>query len=1039
MGVIPIGISRVSNALLLDRSMLSVQNQQLLIANYEQQIITQQRYQYGSDAPSDASTSLSIQMQMERKAQNAKNLLATQSYLTASDSTLAQINGQLTEARAMGLEGINTTTSTTQRQALAQSLLQSTQTIFNFANYQFRDRYLFSGATTDTKAFEWGTDSYSVVYKGSTNNLFSWSDTDLLSQTNANGANVFGAVSKAVKGKTDLNPAMSGTTLLSSLNGGQGVQPGSIRITYSGPDGTRESVVDLSKAVTVDDVRSLIAKNAPAGTTVKLGITDDALSVELTSENPGGSITITEVGSTLTAHNLGIYTKTPITTSKSFLGTDLDPAVTRTTSLDSLLGSPATTVLRFPGYNNDLVIQANYNGETYTDSDGNVWPLNDVKIAFQSNAQTAPGSETASFDPASKTITVQIHPDNSTASNIATAINNAAAAGTIPPLSASIDLLDQVPPGSKAGNGPITLLPGAVVVLGTTAGGNGQSFDKTGIQLVNGGSTFSIDFSDCKTVDDLLNVLNDPKYGLYADINASKTGINVCSRVSGTDFMIGENGGSTATQLGIRTLNEGTYLSELDFNRGVMDYEGPGTNASALYESTTANSGLRLTAIAEGPDWNDYDLIFVPTSDPEGKVTVQWDQEQKTITVGVNSGVTQACEVVTAFAEQAGPNQAFTLVLDDSLGTNTGTGVVYTGQTTTAGGADGGIDFMITRNDGTVLEIDINGCKTIGDVLAAINNHPLNKDGLLTAGLSKSGNGIELSDHSIGAYTTKIERAKLSTAAIDLGLIPKGEEYQYANSGGSKASANIDSGNANSDLLVVGGQNGAYANGVKVEFVDMNAAGGSGQPGFSWDAQSQTLRFEIDPGTTTAQDIIRLYQDNASSTLRGMFDFQNGVNADGTTSDGTGLVALFPRPVDPTDPTAGTVPAPEMTGGADNKLTGTDPNPLETESIFTALIRMEQAMQNDDVREIERATNLMEQAVKTMAAARAEIGVRQNALDSVQFRLENESVELTQALNDSIGIDLSAAIMQYSSAMLAYEATLQVTSRMFQMNLMNYI
>ncbi|MGL6225436.1 MAG: hypothetical protein ACRC10_02285 [Thermoguttaceae bacterium] len=1039
--ILPIGVNRVTSPLLLDRSLLAIQNQQSLIAKYEQQLTTEQRYQYGSESPYEASISVSLQMKMELKFQNATNLQSTQTYLTASDSTLSQISSMLDEARSMGLEGLNTTTGNTQRSALAQSISEKIKTIFDFGNYSFLNRYLFSGATTDVKPFLWGNDAYTVNYTGSTLNLFSWTDTDLLSQTNMNGAVVFGAISKPVKGTVDLNPALTGSTLLSNLNNGTGIQAGSIRITYSGPDGTRESDIDLSNAVTINDVRNAIAKNAPSGTTIKLGIIDNALSVELSSNTPGGSITITEIGSSMTAHQLGIYSKTPISTGSTFLGSDLDPALTRATSLDSLLGSPATTTLRFPGYDNDIIVQAKMNGESYVDSDGKVQSLNGVKIAFQSNAKITPGSERAEFDANSNTIFVHINPDNSTASHIVSAINKASEEGVIPPFSASIDSLDQSVIGTApTGLGLVTLLPGNPVVFGETAYGTGESFDRqSGLQIINGNQTMIIDFSNAKTIDDLLNTLNDPKYGLYAEINASKTGINVCTRVSGTDFMIGENGGQTATQLGIRTLDEKTFLNELDFNRGVMDYVGPGTNASAVYQGQIANSGLRLTALAEGTDWNEYQVNYVPTTDPDGRVMIQWSREEKTITIGINPGVTKACEVVAAFNEQPGPNQAFSMVLDDSLGINTGDGVVYEGMVVTSGGTDGGIDFTITRNDGVALDIDINGAKTVGDVLALINNHPLNKDGLLTATLSKNGNGIELIDHSIGPYTTKVERAKLSTAAIDLGLIPRGSEVQYSNSGGVRASVRVDSQTDHSALNVSGRQNGSYANGVRIEFIDMNTPGGTGQPSFTWDAQSGILRFEIDPGVTTANDITKLFQDSATPAVREMFDFQNGVNSDGSFSDGTGLVALFPRFVDPMNLDSGVIEAPRLQGGVDNALVGTDPNPKETESIFNGLIRLQLALELNDEREIERSINLLASASQVLDNSRSEIGVRQNGLDSVQFHLENEIVQLRTSLSNSLEINLSDVILQYTAALSSYQATLQITGQMRQMSLLNYI
>jgi flagellar hook-associated protein 3 FlgL len=85
-----------------------------------------------------------------------------------------------------------------------------------------------------------------------------------------------------------------------------------------------------------------------------------------------------------------------------------------------------------------------------------------------------------------------------------------------------------------------------------TAGGGGANFDPRGIVVDNGGVQHTLDFNNAETVEDLLNILNGSGAGLHAAINAAGTGIDVRSRVSGTEFWIRENGGQTAGQLGIR-------------------------------------------------------------------------------------------------------------------------------------------------------------------------------------------------------------------------------------------------------------------------------------------------------------------------------------------------------------------------------------------------------------------------------------------------------------------------------------------------------
>ncbi|MCL2347007.1 MAG: hypothetical protein FWC50_01970 [Planctomycetaceae bacterium] len=1025
-GIIPLGFGRVSQPMLAGMGIGSTQSQMARLSQLEQQIMTQQRYQYGSDSPYNASTTVTVQMLMERKQQVTVNLTATQSFLSASDSSLSQVNNLTTDARSNALDALNTTTSATTRSALAEQVKQITQKIFELGNTKYLDRYLFSGSQTTSIPFVWGNGSNTIKYTGNETGLNTWGDVNIVSQSNVNGVDTFGAISEAIRGTTDLNPVLKPETLLSTLNGGNGVTLGKIRMTFETATGTTTADVDLSRCATVDDVRKALSKNSPMGASVNVELTNNALKIGLSSTTPG-TLGISEIGKGQTAHSLGIYTKTPIPSGSYLTGADLNPKLTVTTRLDDICGSRAQTYLHFAGDNNDLIVQAKANGETITDPEtGKTWEMNGVEVVLISNSNVTPGRETAVYDEANKRIIVNTHPDLTTAQGIADAVNNASAAGTIPPFEAVLDSVDQT--SGRAGQGLVPLVPGTPAVFAKTAYGAGTQFDRSGMQIVNDNAVHLIDFSEDATIGDMLNALNDDAVGLSASINKNGTGIDVRTRVSGADFEIGENGGNTATQLGIRTCMPGTKLSELDYGRGVTDYDGPGVNATAVYSSKSANSALFVTAKEEGTAGNDYKINFIPTADPDGRVLVSWDKDAKVINIGINPGVTKACEIVAAFNEQVGPRDLFEMKLDDSGGTNTGEGVVYEGNTVTSGGVNGGVDFTITRNDGVTFEVDIKGAKTIQDVIDIINKHPDNTSQLLTARLAKNGNGIELVDSSIGNCQTRVDRTLLGTAAISLGLVNEGEEYRIATNPGSRAMVNYDSGVINGNLLVTAKNAGDHANDVKIVFVDNVASGNPNSTGFHWDSVTKTMTFEIDPGVTTANDIIKLFENDATPEVRAMFDFQNGLNNDGSISNGSGLVALTP----PDNP-------PVMSGGENSSLQGNDPNPQEADSLFNALLRLQTAMSKNDEREIERASKLLDTAIDRVLFTRNDIGIRQNGLDTISARLADENVQLNETLRASFQIDESSTIINYSNEMVAYEASLKVTSQMFQLSLINYI
>src|SRR5690606_10059340 len=82
---------------------------------------------------------------------------------------------------------------------------------------------------------------------------------------------------------------------------------------------------------------------------------------------------------------------------------------------------------------------------------------------------------------------------------------------------------------------------------------------------VNGKDTV-ISFAGCTTVQDMINTVAAANVGLRLTINEAGTGFNLQSDLSGADVSIGENGGTTAADLGLRSFSRSTLLS--DFNRG---------------------------------------------------------------------------------------------------------------------------------------------------------------------------------------------------------------------------------------------------------------------------------------------------------------------------------------------------------------------------------------------------------------------------------------------------------------------------------------
>lgn len=540
--IVGIPTTRVSDIFVRDRLLRQTQYDQSELYRVQTQLATGRRFELPSEDPVAAMRVIDLQRLLERKEQVYSNVKTNQSYLTSTDATLMNVSGLLTDARAAGLGALGTTSTDVQRQTAAQEIDGIITQLLDTGNQQFRGRYLFAGSKTTDVPFV-TTDKGYVQYNGNEKVLQSYCDLDLLFQTSMTGNQVFGAISEAVKGTTDVDPVVTYDTPLSTLRGGEGISPGSIKIS----DGTNFSIIDLSSAETLGDLARLLTANPPKGNEVQVEITPDSLRIRLTS----GDMSINEVAGGTTAHELGILAESGVGTSW-VTGRDLDPVLRTTTRLDEAFGSRAHAVVRSLGKDSDLIFTADAMGTAF----------NNITIRFEDTAPTQ-GAETVSFN-GTNTITIGIKAGKTQARDVIAAVTAAHTAGNIP-FTVQLDPLDDV----REGEGIVAV--GSAV----TANGAGTPLDiATGLQIVNGGETHVIDLASAETFEDVLNLINGSGAGVIAEINESGTGIDVRSRLSGCDFTVGENGGTTATQLGLRTYTGDCKLEDFNHGLGVHVVEG---------------------------------------------------------------------------------------------------------------------------------------------------------------------------------------------------------------------------------------------------------------------------------------------------------------------------------------------------------------------------------------------------------------------------------------------------------------------------------
>lgn len=386
----------------------------------------------------------------------------------------------------------------------------------------------------------------------------------------------------------------------------------------------------------------------------------------------------------LMANNLDGQTALGVMTDP--VGSDVNPALTTATKIADLYGGAGVKLDAV-----QVTLQSGATTVTRTVDLSQADTLGDIKTQLENAFAGDPVTLTVDIDPASNS-GLRLTPS---AGTVAVADVNGSRTATdlgIAGSAAAVINGQDLDPRLTIFT-PLAALNGGTGI-GPTAG--------TGLLLTNNQQTQAVDLSGVTTVGDLLNVLNRPEYGLQAGLNAAGNGLAVSSRVSGAKFAIGENGGTNATALGIRTLTGSTSLADLNRGEGVpvsagplviqrrdgstvqVDLSGAATVRSVLdainavdpgnlvASLNTVGNGIALTDNSgTGPltvDENDVSValgingtessgsgtlvgVDVNQQEPKGVLTVLLDL-QRALSSGDNAGIARASRAIDAESQR---------------------------------------------------------------------------------------------------------------------------------------------------------------------------------------------------------------------------------------------------------------------------------------------------------------------------------------------------------------------------------------------------
>jgi len=147
-------IGRVTQSMMTQRSLGSLQTSLGRLAELQEHLSTGRVLNRPSDSPGDTTSAMRLRSSVADQQQYARNAEDGLGWLGQIDNTLTSMNGEVRRARDLGLQGINGSSGPAAREALAVEVDKIRESLLGSANTRYLDRPVFGGITAGNRAFD---------------------------------------------------------------------------------------------------------------------------------------------------------------------------------------------------------------------------------------------------------------------------------------------------------------------------------------------------------------------------------------------------------------------------------------------------------------------------------------------------------------------------------------------------------------------------------------------------------------------------------------------------------------------------------------------------------------------------------------------------------------------------------------------------------------------------------------------------------------------------------------------------------------------
>ena len=498
---------------------------------------TGRRINQPSDDPIGTQKDLGYRKVLTEIGQYKKNISSGLNTLSTYDNILGNMKDMVSSAYEVAVSLSNDTYDATARMGAANEVESLFKQVVDMANSQIEGRYIFSGFRTKTKPL--AISATGVDYLGDHGRIEIEAEASSKVDVNLIGADIlFKQLSKL--GETaDLKAGITGTTQLSDLNLGRGVDLASGTFEVRDNNLGLNVMVDISIANTVDEAITLInSELAMSGiTNLKVDFGAEGNNLKWVTTNSGRIAAGTLLSNLNAGHGVDLTTgKIAVHNFDNSINIEVD--LSGTANIGDVIARINST-LSAGGVNNvTAAINAAGTGISITDANGA--PLGLIIDEVSGSSTTAADlGLMGSINPVLNGQALNPRLDFSVTESA-------------PGLTTATDLGLQ---GSVTGDrGGDAIAPRLLATTSLSLLNNGDGFDLGQIKISKGREVAYLDLGNSAftTVGDLIDAINNSGLDIVAAINSSQTGIQIEPTTNDSSFMIEEVGaGRTAHALGI--------------------------------------------------------------------------------------------------------------------------------------------------------------------------------------------------------------------------------------------------------------------------------------------------------------------------------------------------------------------------------------------------------------------------------------------------------------------------------------------------------